>query len=105
MNRTFIIGASAFLLISFAAAQTSAPTFLADPTQLVSRQKFDIQPFTVEKLYMTRAIAYAAWSPDDKQVAFVTNMPDAVAVPSISSLITGTTLARRLYCHSIGATI
>jgi dipeptidyl aminopeptidase/acylaminoacyl peptidase len=74
MNRIFIIGASAFLLISFAAAQTSAPTFLTDPTQLVSRQKFDIQPFTVEKLYMTRAIAYAAWSPDDKQIAFVTNI-------------------------------
>ena len=47
---------------------------LTDPAQITAKQKFDIQPFTVEKLYMTRAIAYAAWSPDDKQVAFVTNI-------------------------------
>ncbi len=32
-------------------------TVITDPTQITSKQKFDIQPFTVDKLYMTRAIA------------------------------------------------
>ncbi|HEY2498274.1 MAG TPA: S9 family peptidase [Candidatus Angelobacter sp.] len=47
---------------------------ITDPDQITSKQKFDIQPFTIEKLFMTRAIAYSSWSPDDKQVAFVTNI-------------------------------
>ncbi len=52
----------------------SSPAVITDPTQITSKQKFDIQPFTIDKLYMTRAIAYATWSPDDKQIAFVTNI-------------------------------
>jgi dipeptidyl aminopeptidase/acylaminoacyl peptidase len=52
----------------------SSPAVITDPAQITSKQKFDIQPFTIDKLYMTRAIAYATWSPDDKQIAFVTNI-------------------------------
>ncbi len=76
MKRIFIIVTIAFVFGSFAAAaQPAQPSaVITDPAQIKSRDKFDIQPFTVEKLYMTRAIAYAAWSPDDKQVAFVTNI-------------------------------
>ncbi len=58
---------------SFGQSQ-DVPQFITDPTQLTSKQKFDIQPFTIEKLYMTRTIAYSSWSPDDKQVAFVTTI-------------------------------
>src|SRR5215813_167061 len=47
---------------------------ITDPAQITSKQKFDIQPLTVEKLYMTRAVGDSSWSPDDKQVAFVSNM-------------------------------
>lgn len=63
-------------LANFAVAQPNinAIAITTDPAQITSKQKFDIQPFTVEKLYMTRAIAYAAWSPDDKQIAFVTTI-------------------------------
>jgi dipeptidyl aminopeptidase/acylaminoacyl peptidase len=79
MNCTRIIGLFMFALLtaSHAISQTptpSAPTIITDPTQITSRQKFDIQPFTVEKLYMTHTIGDSAWSPDDKQVAFVTNI-------------------------------
>ena len=76
MKRIFTLATIAFVFGSFAAAaQPAQPsTIITDPAQIKSRDKFDIQPFTVEKLYMTRAIAYAAWSPDDKQVAFVTNI-------------------------------
>jgi dipeptidyl aminopeptidase/acylaminoacyl peptidase len=75
MNRKFIIGSVALFFTFIAAiAQTPPRTILTDPTQLTSKQKFDIQPFTIEKLYMTRAIAYSSWSPDDKQIAFVTTI-------------------------------
>ena len=47
---------------------------ITDPAQITSKQKFDIQPFTIEKLYMTHNIGDSSWSPDDKQVAFVTNI-------------------------------
>jgi dipeptidyl aminopeptidase/acylaminoacyl peptidase len=75
MNRAAL---AVFVLASLPlVCQTSAPstaTVITDPAQITAKQKFDIQPFTVEKLYMTRAIAYAAWSPDDKQIAFVTTI-------------------------------
>src|SRR5882672_599199 len=47
---------------------------ITDPSQIASRDKFDIQPFAIDKLYMTRAVGGSTWSPDDKQVAFVTNI-------------------------------
>ena len=50
------------------------PAAITDPTQITSKQKFDIQPFTVEKLYMTHSIGDSSWSPDDKHIAFVTNI-------------------------------
>jgi dipeptidyl aminopeptidase/acylaminoacyl peptidase len=55
-------------------AQAPSPAAITDPAQIISKQKFDVQPFSIEKLYMTRAIAYSAWSPDDRQIAFVTTI-------------------------------
>src|SRR5262249_22210617 len=34
----------------------------------------DVQPLSIEKLYTTRLIGAATWSPDGKQVAFITNI-------------------------------
>jgi dipeptidyl aminopeptidase/acylaminoacyl peptidase len=48
--------------------------FITDPNQITSKDKFDVQPFTIDKLYMTRAVGDSAWSPDNKQVAFITNI-------------------------------
>ncbi|HEV7550133.1 MAG TPA: prolyl oligopeptidase family serine peptidase, partial [Candidatus Angelobacter sp.] len=59
---------------SFAVAQNSGLTVITDPAQITSKQKFDVQPLTVEKLYMTRTVGDSSWSPDDKQIAFVTNI-------------------------------
>jgi dipeptidyl aminopeptidase/acylaminoacyl peptidase len=47
---------------------------VSDPTQITSKQKFDIQPFTIEKLYMTHNIGESTWSPDGKQIAFISNI-------------------------------
>jgi dipeptidyl aminopeptidase/acylaminoacyl peptidase len=56
-------------------AQTSAsPAAVTDPAQITSKANPTIQPFTIEKLYMTRSIGDSSWSPDDRQVAFVSNI-------------------------------
>ena len=73
MHRVRIIATLALTWIA-ATAMLGQPAAITDPAQIVSKEKFDIQPFTIDKLYMTRAIAYASWSPDDKQIAFVTNI-------------------------------
>src|SRR5579871_352881 len=62
------LGAATFLN-----SQTSAPGFISDPTQIQSKDKFDIQAFPIDKLYMTRSVGSNSWSPDGKQIAFVTN--------------------------------
>ena len=51
-----------------------AQHFITDPNQIKSRDKFDVQPFTIDKLYMTRAVGDSTWSPDSKQMAFVSNI-------------------------------
>lgn len=55
-------------------AQPPVPAFITDPAQIKSREKFDVQPLTIEKLYMTRAIGDSAWSPDGRQIAFISNI-------------------------------
>jgi dipeptidyl aminopeptidase/acylaminoacyl peptidase len=55
-------------------AKPAAPAMITDPAQITSKQRFDVQAFTVEKLYMTRAIGDSAWSPDGKQIAFISNI-------------------------------
>jgi dipeptidyl aminopeptidase/acylaminoacyl peptidase len=60
-----------------AAAQTlSAPRAITDPKQIASKPNAQVEPksFTIEKLYMTRQIGRATWSPDGKSVAFISNM-------------------------------
>jgi len=47
---------------------------ITDPAQITAKQKFDIQPFTVEKLYMTHNIGESTWSPDGKKIAFISNI-------------------------------
>ena len=55
--------------------QTSgAPQAITDATKLESRTVPDMQAFSIEKLYMTRVIGGSTWSPDGKQVAFISNI-------------------------------
>lgn len=76
----------AFVLFSVPVlCQNPATPAVTDPTQLTSKQKFDIQPFTVEKLYMTRTVGDSSWSPDDKQIAFVTNISGRNNIWTVSS--------------------
>lgn len=77
MNRRLNIGTAALILIATTIAvsqSASQSNAITDPAQITAKQKFDIQPFTIEKLYMTRNVGESSWSPDDQQVAFMTNI-------------------------------
>ena len=58
-------------------AQTlSVPTAVTDPKQVASKPNAQVEPrsLTIEKLYMTRQVGRATWSPDGKNIAFISNM-------------------------------
>ena len=66
-----------FLLVPIAAlaqAPASSPRVITDPMQITSQSKLDVQPLSIEKLYLTHAIGESTWSPDGKQVAFISNI-------------------------------
>ncbi|HWC20525.1 MAG TPA: DPP IV N-terminal domain-containing protein, partial [Terriglobales bacterium] len=64
----------AFTLCSFASPQVY-PQAITDPKQITSKVlKREVQPLSIEKLYMTRIVGGTSWSPDGKQVAFITNI-------------------------------
>ncbi|MBV9085996.1 MAG: S9 family peptidase, partial [Acidobacteriaceae bacterium] len=54
----------------------TAPQAITDPRQLQSKSNSEIQQgqLSIERLYMTRAVGGTAWSPDGKQIAFVSNI-------------------------------
>ena len=59
------------------AAQTLLePQAITDPKKISSKPNAQVDPrsLTIEKLYMTRQIGDATWSPDGKSVAFISNI-------------------------------
>ena len=69
------------ILMSTIVAETAAQTLpvpqaITDPKQVSSKPNAQIEPrsLTIEKLYMTRLVGRATWSPDGKSIAFVSNM-------------------------------
>ncbi|MGC2112205.1 MAG: S9 family peptidase [Candidatus Korobacteraceae bacterium] len=61
-------------LTAFAQQPLASPQAIADPTKLESKNVPDMQTFSIEKLYMTRQVGDSTWSPDGKQVAFISNI-------------------------------
>jgi dipeptidyl aminopeptidase/acylaminoacyl peptidase len=60
-----------------AAAQTlPTPQAVTDPKLIASKPNAQVEPrgLTIEKLYMTRQVGRATWSPDGKSIAFISNM-------------------------------
>ena len=68
--------AAIFLTTLAASAQQplAAPLAITDPTKLESKNVPDMSAFSIEKLYMTRIVGGSTWSPDGKQVAFISNI-------------------------------
>src|SRR6202049_1727592 len=79
--RSFALFAIVILMNTVAAetiaAQTlPAPHSVTDPKQIASKPNAQIDPrsLTIEKLYMARQVGRPTWSPDGKNVAFISNM-------------------------------
>jgi len=71
------LGTFAITTAANLAGQTlPAPKVITDPKQISSKPNAQIEPrtLTVERLYMTRNIGPATWSPDGKSIAFISNM-------------------------------
>src|SRR6202161_2963212 len=70
------------ILMSTVVAETAgaqilpAPLAITDPKQIASKPNAEVEPraLTIEKLYMTRQVGRPTWSPDGKQIAFISNM-------------------------------
>jgi len=74
---SLLITAILIPFVASAEAQTLAiPQAITDPKKVSSKPNAQVEPrgLTIEKLYMTRQIAGSTWSPDGKQIAFVSNM-------------------------------
>lgn len=75
-NLKLIFAAFIVLMTLTASAQQplASPLAVTDPTKLESKTLADMSAFSIEKLYMTRQIGGSTWSPDGKEVAFISNI-------------------------------
>src|SRR5271156_105579 len=67
------------VIMTVAATQTlPVPQAITDPKQITSKPNANVEQFqqslAIEKLYMTRQIGPASWSPDGTQLVFVANI-------------------------------
>jgi Tol biopolymer transport system component len=75
MRASFWVAIVFFMAIySPAEISSLSAEVITDPRQITSRSKPDVQRLSIEKLYMTRGVTDSAWSPDGKQVAFMSNI-------------------------------
>jgi dipeptidyl aminopeptidase/acylaminoacyl peptidase len=77
--RTLTSFAIVVLMSTFAPAQTlPVPQAITDPKQITSKPNANVeqnqQSLSIEKLYMTRQVGRASWSPDGKTIVFVSNI-------------------------------
>jgi dipeptidyl aminopeptidase/acylaminoacyl peptidase len=77
--RTLILFAIVVFMSTLVATQTlPVPQAITDPKQITSKPNANVeqneQSLSIEKLYMTRQVGRASWSPDGKTIVFVTNI-------------------------------
>jgi len=78
--RTYTLFAIVILMstvvVEAAAQALPEPQAVTDPKKISSTPNAQIDPrsLTIEKLYMTRQVGRATWSPDGKSIAFISNM-------------------------------
>ena len=92
----------AMTLTAFAQQPLTAPQAITDPTKLQSKNVADMQTFSIEKLYMTRTTGESTWSPDGKQIAFVSNISgrsNIWLVPTIGGWPTQLTISDQRQTH------
>jgi dipeptidyl aminopeptidase/acylaminoacyl peptidase len=74
--RTLILFAMVIAMSTLALPQTlPTPQAVTDPKQIASKPNAQVEKnLSIEKLYMTRQVGRSDWSPDGKQIVFVSNM-------------------------------
>jgi dipeptidyl aminopeptidase/acylaminoacyl peptidase len=74
--RTLFLFAIVIVMTTVAAPQTlPAPQAITDPKQITSKPDAHMEKnLSIEKLYMTRQVGGADWSPDGKTIAFISNL-------------------------------
>ncbi len=74
--RTLCLFAMVVTMTVMTESQTQpAPQAITDPKQIVSKPDARVEKnLSIEKLYTTRQVSGATWSPDGKTVAFVSNL-------------------------------
>ena len=77
--RTLSLFAIVVTMSSFGSAQTlPLPKAITDPKQIASTPNAQVeqnqQSLSIQKLYMTRQVGRASWSPDGKTIVFVSNI-------------------------------
>ena len=74
--RTLLLFVMVVLMSTLSTSQTlPSPQAVTDPKQIASRPDARVERnLSIEKLYMTRQVGGATWSPDGKSVAFVSNL-------------------------------
>src|SRR5438477_6745210 len=74
--RTFILYVIVVVMSTLTHSQTlPAPQAVTDPKQIASKPNAQVEKnLSIEKLYMTKGVGAADWSPDSKQIVFVSNI-------------------------------
>ena len=74
--RTLFLFAIVIVMTTVAAPQTlPTPQAITDPKQITSKPDAQVEKnLSIEKLYMTRLVGGADWSPDGKTIVFVSNL-------------------------------
>jgi hypothetical protein len=74
--RTLLLFAIVIVMTTVAEPQTlPAPQAVTDPKQVTSKPNAKVEKnLSIEKLYMTRLVAGADWSPDGNSIVFVSNL-------------------------------
>jgi len=77
--RTLTLFVIVIIMSTFVAPQTlPAPLAITDPKQITAKPNANVeqnqQSLSIERLYMTRQVGPASWSPDGKTLVFVSNI-------------------------------
>ena len=85
MNMKLRVVHLAIILVTLSMLSFCQEKVITDPAQIKSKDKFDVQQLSVDKLFTTRNIGASTWSPDGKQIAFVSNISGRSNIWLVSS--------------------